>query len=151
MIDLNNPNDDREAELNRALEAMYFGFKAFIAKPDERLSELSLARVHHRILYFVGRNPACSVSELLQKLRATKQYINQPLGRLVESEYIETCLDEKDRRIKRLCLSTKGYTLENELSGKQRDQFTQIFEEASPGAESGWREIMALLAKQPPK
>lgn len=148
MADLNNPDNDRESELNMALEAMYFGFKAFIAKPDERLGELSMARVHHRILYFVGRNPACSVSELLQKLGATKQYINQPLRRLIESGYVETCADEADRRIKRLSLSAMGSTLENELSSIQRDQFARIFREATPEAETGWREVMALLAKQ---
>jgi len=137
-----------EAELNRALEAMYYGFRAFIAGPDARLNELSMARVHHRILYFIGRNPGCSVSELLQKLMASKQYINQPLRRLIEGGYVETRTDEADRRIKRLTLSAKGSRLENELSGAQRDQFARIFKEAGPEAEAGWREVMARLARE---
>ena len=145
MADLNR---NRETELNQALEAMYYGFRAFIAKPDQRLGELSLARVHHRILYFIGRNPGCSVSELLQKLKATKQYVNQPLRRLTEEGYVEAVADEGDRRIKRLSLSPKGAALESELSGAQRSQFERIFQEAGPDAEAGWREIMRLLAKE---
>jgi len=151
MADLNRPADDREAELNRALEAMYYAFRAFIAKPDERLGELSLARVHHRILYFIGRNPGCSVSELLQKLKATKQYINQPLRRLTEEGYVAAVADENDRRIKRLSLTPKGAVLESELSGGQRSQFERVFSEAGPDAEAGWREIMGLLAKEMPE
>ncbi len=151
MADLNRPADDRESEMNQALEAMYYGFRAFIAKPDQRLGELSLARVHHRILYFIGRNPGCSVSELLQKLKATKQYVNQPLRRLTEEGYVEAVADEGDRRIKRLSLSPKGAALESELSGVQRTQFERIFREAGPDAEAGWREIMQLLAKEMPE
>ena len=137
--------------MNQALEAMYYGFRAFIAKPDQRLGELSLARVHHRILYFIGRNPGCSVSELLQKLKATKQYIHQPLRRLTEEGYVAAVADEGDRRIKRLSLSPKGAALESELSGEQRIQFERIFREAGPDAEAGWREIMRLLAKEMPE
>lgn len=130
---------------------MYYGFRAFIAGPDQRLGELSLARVHHRILYFIGRNPGCSVSELLQKLKATKQYIHQPLRRLTEEGYVEAVVDEGDRRIKRLSLSPKGAALESELSGEQRTQFERIFREAGSDAEAGWREIMRLLAKEMPE
>lgn len=136
-----------ETELNKALEAMYYGFRAFIVGPDARLHELSMARVHHRILYFIGRNPGCSVSELLQQLMASKQYINQPLRRLIEGGYVETRIDAADRRIKRLTLSAKGSMLENELSGAQRDQFARTFKEAGPEAEDGWRKVMALLAR----
>ncbi len=150
MTDLNGDTEAREDELNRALEAMYYGFRAFIAKPDERLAEISLARVHHRILYFVGRNPECSVGELLKKLKATKQYIHQPLRRLTEEGYVATAADENDRRVKRLSLTPKGATLENELSDGQRIQFERIFREAGPEAEAGWREVMQLLAGEMP-
>lgn len=150
MDDLNDPQRDRDAELNQALEAMYYGFRAFIARPDQRLGEFSLARVHHRILYFIGRNPACSVTELLQKLKATKQYIHQPLRRLIEEGYVESRPDEADRRIKRLTLSAKGTALEDELSGIQRDQFERIFREAGAQSEQGWKTVMALLSGEMP-
>lgn len=155
MDDLNASAPDRDApgrdtELNRALEAMYYGFRAFIARPDQRLGELSLARVHHRILYFIGRHPACSVSELLLRLKATKQYIHPPLRRLVEEGYVESRPDTADRRVKRLTLSARGAALERELSGVQRDQFERIFREAGMEAEQGWRTVMALLAGEMP-
>lgn len=155
MSDLNGSGPDRDvpnrdAELNRALEAMYYGFRAFIARPDQLLGEHALARVHHRILYFIARNPDCSVSELLQKLKATKQYIHPPLRRLVEEGYVVSRPDGLDRRVKRLALSVKGAALEKELSGIQRDQFERIFREVGPESERGWKAVMALLAREMP-
>lgn len=146
MIDLNK---QRETELNQALEAMYFGFKAIIAKPDEQLKALGLSRVHHRVLYFIGRNQGSSVSELLVRLKASKQYINKPLRYLIEQGYVLASPDAADKRIKRLLLSEKGMGLEKKLSGGQREHFSHVFEEAGVDAEQGWRLVMLLLAETP--
>jgi len=144
---MNDLNKKREEALNQALEAMYFGFRAIIAKPDEHLKALGLSRVHHRILYFIGRNSNCSVSELLQQLKATKQYVNRPLRQLIEQGYVSAIADAEDRRIKRLSLSIEGVLLEAELSGGQRQHFEHVFRKAGMDAEQGWRLVMSLLAE----
>jgi len=145
MIDQKDDALSRE-EMNRALEALHFGFRAIIAHPDERLRALGYSRVHHRVLYFVGRNPGCSVNELLSIMRVSKQYLNRPLRQLVEEGYIESKRDARDRRVKRLKLTAKGRRLEETLTGEQRSQLAEVFRKAGPRAEAGWRKVMALLA-----
>ncbi len=135
----------REDELNRALESMYFGFRAMTFQPDQRLAQLGLTRVHHRVLYFIARQPGCSVNELLQRMRVSKQYLHQPLRKLIALGYVTQQPDRKDRRVKRLRLSTRGKKLESELTGTQRARFAEIFDEVGPGAERQWRQVMALL------
>ena len=143
MLDLNND----EKQLNAALEALHFGFRALTAQPDSRLARVGYSRIHHRILFFIGRNPACSISELLEIMRITKQYLHGPLQRLIEDGYIQVKSDSSDRRMKRLSLSRKGKDFENKLSGDQREIFKQVFMKAGPQAEDGWRKVMDLLAK----
>jgi DNA-binding MarR family transcriptional regulator len=145
MVDTNN--SDRERELNAALEAIHFGFRALTARPDAQLAGLGYSRVHHRILFFVGRNPECSIRQLLGIMRVTKQYLHLPLQRLIEDKYILVRQDPADRRVKRLVLSKRGATLEAELSGDQRHRFQHVFEKAGPQAEAGWRKVMALLVE----
>jgi DNA-binding MarR family transcriptional regulator len=137
----------REQQLNQALEAMHFGFRAMIRKPDERLAELGLARVHHRLLYFIGRNPDCSINELLEILQVSKQYLNRPLKQLIERGYVDYRNDEVDRRIRRLSLSASGAALEEALSGEQRRRFEAIFQQVGADAERHWHEVMALLGR----
>jgi Transcriptional regulators len=98
------------------------------------------------VLYFVGRNPGCSVNELLSIMRVSKQYLNRPLRQLVEDGYIESKRDARDRRVKRLKLTAKGRRLEETLTGEQRSQLAEVFRKAGPRAEAGWRKVMALLA-----
>ena len=135
----------RDDELNQALEAMHFGFRAMTYKPDQRLAELGLSRIHHRILYFIARNPGCSVNELLAIMRVSKQYLHRPLKKLIELGHMDQTADAGDRRIRRLRLTAPGKKLEYELSETPRRRFAEIFAATGPEAEAHWHEVMALL------
>ena len=69
--------------LLEAMELLYFGYRAFTARPDRILQEKGLGRVHHRILYFVGRNPCININELLNILGVSKQALTAPLRKLI--------------------------------------------------------------------
>lgn len=139
---------NREQELNLALESMHFGFRAMTYKPDQRLAEMGLARIHHRLLYFLARHPDCSINELLQIMRISKQYLHQPLKKMIARGYLKQQADAADRRIKRIQLTAKGTKLEYELTEAQRQRFAEIFKQAGPTAEKHWRQVMALLSEQ---
>ncbi len=145
MIDIKKQKNS-QLELNKALELLHFGFRSITAYPDKQLKSLGCSRVHHRILYFVGRHPDSSINELLKIMKVSKQYLNKPLKRLVEDGYISAIADTEDKRIKRLRLTQKGKSLEGSLTGKQREHLKQVFSEAGPQAEAGWRTVMKLLA-----
>lgn len=147
MSDLNISESDREQELNKALEALHFAFRAVVAQPDAKLAEYKLSRVHHRLLYFIGRNPELSVNELLAILNISKQSLNVPLRQLTELGLIESTLDASDRRVKRLTLTQQGLYLENQLSSDQRQRFARVFEIVGPEGEATWHKVMRLLAE----
>jgi len=138
----------RQQELNQALEAMHFGFRAMTFQPDRRLSELGLSRIHHRVLYFIGRHPGCSVNELLEVMRVSKQYLHKPLQKMISLGYVDQSIDLRDRRIRRLVLSARGKKLEYELSEVQRRRFADIFGRLGPTAEKQWHRVMELLGEQ---
>ena len=142
MVDHNN-----QASLNEALELFHFAFRAFTSGPDAILAEQELQRVHHRILYFVGRNPAISVNALLRILGVSKQALNGPLRTLKDLSLITASPDEFDKRIKRLALSETGKELENRLSQSQRELMANVFNDAGEVAEQHWRVIMLKLAE----
>ncbi|MFC3912311.1 MarR family winged helix-turn-helix transcriptional regulator [Pseudaeromonas sharmana] len=137
---------NKRAPLNQALELFHFAFRAFTTGPDTLLAEQGLQRVHHRILYFVGRYPQLSINELLRILGVSKQALNGPLRTVIASGLIAVHPDPRDRRIKRLQLSTEGIAMEERLSGKQRLLMSQVFEQLGPEAEQHWRQIMHSIA-----
>jgi len=146
-----NNSNSREQELNLALELFHFAFRAFTAKPDQLLEARGLQRVHHRILYFVGRNPGIRVSGLLATLGVTKQALHAPLRQLQAMNLVQDTPDAIDKRGKCLTLTSEGVKLEAALSGAQRKLLAQVFEEVGMDSEGAWRAVMAQLGGQLPK
>jgi len=145
MVD--QKNSKKFEDLNQALEAIHFGFRALIAQPDERLAEITYSRVHHRVLYFIARNMGCSINELLNVMGVSKQYLHRPLKQLVKDGYVLLKTDSADKRVKRISLTDQGMALEFDLSGNQRARFKKVFKMAGPQAEAGWRKVMHLLVE----
>jgi DNA-binding MarR family transcriptional regulator len=136
---------ERQAELRRSIELFYFAYRAFTAGPDRMLAERGLGRVHHRILYFVGRNPDIVVNDLLGILDVSKQALNAPLRRLIEMKLVAVRVAAQDRRYKQLRLSAAGEKLESRLSGTQLEHLARVFESAGATAEQGWQAVMQAL------
>jgi DNA-binding MarR family transcriptional regulator len=131
--------------LNADLESLFYGYRAFTSLPDEILAPLQLARVHHRILYFVARDAGLSVNTLLTRLGISKQALNRPLRELQAKGLVLASTAQHDGRVKCLCLSESGQTLEEKLSSSQRELLQNAFAQ-SPESEAGWRAIMSILA-----
>lgn len=137
----------REEALRLAIEQFYFGYRAFTNPPDRILDQRGLGRVHHRILYFVGRNPKISVNELLNLLNVSKQALNAPLRQLIEMSLIAMDTAEHDRRVRQLSLTANGIKLEAQLTGTQMKQLQTVFEQAGAEAEAGWHGVMSKMAE----
>ena len=77
-----NPLFLREEELRQGIELLFYAYRDFTSEPDAILGKIGLGRAHHRVIYFVGRNPAITVTELLSILRITKQSLSRVLSQL---------------------------------------------------------------------
>lgn len=141
-------DQSRTDDLNEALELFFFAYREFTAYPDEVLRRRGLQRVHHRILYFVGRNPGIGVNGLLGVLGVTKQALHGPLRHLAQSGLVDIGVAKHDRRGRELRLTAEGALLEAELSGSQRERMAAVFEAVGPTAEEAWRAVMGRVAQR---
>jgi DNA-binding MarR family transcriptional regulator len=148
MTDINlqaSPLFLREEELRQGIELLFYAYRNFTAEPDVILATYKFGRAHHRAIYFVGRYPGTTVSELLGILRITKQSLSRVLGQLVREGFIEQRQGERDRRQRLLHLTDKGIAFENQLTATQRDLMARAFREAGADAVEGYRKVLAGL------
>ncbi|HYH17257.1 MAG TPA: MarR family transcriptional regulator [Azospirillum sp.] len=132
----------REEELRTGMELLFYAYREFTAEPDEILAKIGFGRAHHRVIYFVGRHPRITVSELLGILRITKQSLSRVLGELVRQGYIDQTTGVRDRRQRLLELTEKGVELERELSETQRQRIARAYRMAGAEAVQGFRKVM---------
>ena len=143
-----NPLFLREEDIRQGMELLYFAYRDFTAEPDAILSEYGFGRAHHRVIYFVGRNPGINVSELLAILKITKQSLSRVLGQLVREEFIDQREGTRDRRQRLLNLTEKGVALERRLSESQRSRLAEAYREAGAEAVQGYREVLTGMISE---
>ena len=126
-----NPLFLREAELRQAIEMLFFAYRDFTSEPDQILAQYGFGRAHHRVIYFVGRHPGITVSELLAILAITKQSLSRVLGQLVGEGFIGQRPGARDRRQRLLELTDQGRALERRLTENQRSRVARACRNAS--------------------
>lgn len=140
MPDLNNVTTQQTA-----MEAFFFGYQAFTAKADEMLARRGLSRVHHRILFFIGKYPGLSMKELLAYLGVSKQALNTPLRQLLEMHLVQSLTAEDDKRKRLLAFTAEGAKLELALRREQAKLLQRVFGEVGDDAVKGWLEVNQAL------
>ena len=137
-----NPLFLREEELRQGMELLFFAYRDFIAEPDKILAQQGYGRAHHRVVYFVGRHPGITVSELLKILAITKQSLSRVLSQLVREGFVVQKPGTVDRRQRLLELTPAGVELERKLSQSQRERIARAYREAGAEAVEGYRKVL---------
>ncbi len=139
----------REEELRQAIELMFYAYRDFTAEPDAMLAKWNFGRAHHRVIYFVGRYPEITVSDLLGILKITKQSLSRVLGQLIDQGYVAQRPGLRDRRQRLLTLTEKGQELERVLSENQRQLIARAYRSAGAAAVEGFRKVMiGMIAEE---
>ena len=143
--DLADFNYLQEEELRQAIEMLFFAYRDFTGEPDAMLAHIGLGRAQHRAIYFIGRNPGITVTELLAILRITKQSLARVLSRLVSEGYVMQNTSEEDRRKRLLHLTKKGVKLERELTANQRTRIAKAYKAAGLDAVIGFKNVLQAI------
>ncbi|MGE5145279.1 MAG: MarR family winged helix-turn-helix transcriptional regulator [Candidatus Eiseniibacteriota bacterium] len=140
-----NPLFLREEVLRQGIELLLYAHRDFAAEADPLLERQGLGRAHHRALYFVGRYPAISVSDLLTLLGITKQSLSRVLRDLTDRGLIGVKPGPSDRRQRLLTLTTAGADLEARLTEGQSRRLARAYRQAGAEAVEGFRKVLLGL------
>ena len=135
----------RKQDLRRGIELLFFAYRDFTGEADQILSELGLGRAHHRVIYFVGRQPDMTVSELLSILKITKQSLSRVLSHLIDTGYIRQTQGVRDKRQRLLALTDKGVALEAKLTDVQCRRFAAAYSARGGDAVDGFVNVLTSL------
>ena len=145
MADLKTPANPlflRDDDLRQGIELLFFAYRDFTARAEETLLQYGFGRAHHRVIYFVGRNPGMTVSDLLDILKITKQSLSRVLSQLVRQGFIVQRHGTTDRRQRLLHLTDRGTDLERKLTEDQRALVARAYRSAGAEAVEGFRKVL---------
>jgi DNA-binding MarR family transcriptional regulator len=141
------PSFLREDEVRQGIELLFYAYRDFTAEADEVLLTYGFGRAHHRVIYFVGRNPGLPVSALLDILKITKQSLSRVLGQLIRQGFVQQ-RPGPDRRQRLLDLTAQGAELERRLTEDQRALIAKAYRAAGADAVEGFRKVLFGLINE---
>ena len=117
----------KDDQLKEYIEKIFVSYKKSFADAKEILNKHKIGVAHHKAIHLISLHKGITVSELLNKLKVTKQSLNRVLKDLINLEAIYFKKDEADTRLKHLFLSNKGSKIFDEIFSVQKKRIYKAF------------------------
>ena len=129
MKDLLYLKDD---QLKEFIEKIFVSYRETFSDAKKILDKYSIGVAHHKVIHLLSLYEGITISELLKKLKVTKQSLNRVLKDLIQLEAIEFKKDKKDTRLKHVYLSDKGLQLFEEVFSMQKKRIYKALLNSNP-------------------
>ena len=105
----------KDTQLKELIEKLFTSYRESFSDARKVLNKHSIGIAHHKVLHLLSMYEGITISELLKKLKITKQSLNRVLKDLIKLETIFFKKDVKDTRIKHILLNEKGKKIFDEI------------------------------------
>ena len=110
----------KDDQLKEFIEKISMTYRETFSDAKTVLDKYSLGIAHHKVINLISLYEGITISELLKKLKITKQSLNRVLKDLIKIEVIEFKKSKKDTRLKHVYLNDKGTKIFNEIFNVQK-------------------------------
>tara|TARA_A100001011_G_scaffold154983_1_gene163507 strand:+ start:1955 stop:2440 length:486 start_codon:yes stop_codon:yes gene_type:complete len=110
----------KDQKLKDLIEKLFVGYKKTFSDSKKILDKHSIGIAHHKVIHLISMYRGITISQLLKKLKITKQSLNRVLKDLIKLEIIIFKKNEKDTRVKHVFLNQKGEKISNEIFELQK-------------------------------
>ena len=112
----------KDAQLKQLIEKLFTSYRESFSDAKKTLNRYSIGIAHHKVLHLLSMYEGITISELLKKLKVTKQSLNRVLKDLIKIETIFFRKNQQDTRVKHIFMNDKGKKIFDEifLSQKKR-------------------------------
>ena len=117
----------KDHQLKEFIEKISMSYRETFSDAKKILDKHSIGVAHHKVINLISLYDGITISELLKKLKITKQSLNRVLKDLIKMEVIDFKKNKKDTRLKHVHLNEKGVNLFNEIFNVQKKRIYKAF------------------------
>ena len=110
----------KDDQLKDLIEKLFVSFRETFSDSRKILDKYSIGLAHHKVIHLLSTYEGITISELLKRLKITKQSLNRVLKDLIKLEIIIFKKDTQDSRVKHVFLNEKGKKIFNEIFDLQK-------------------------------
>ncbi|MDA8670615.1 MarR family transcriptional regulator [Candidatus Pelagibacter bacterium] len=110
----------KDEQLKDLIEKLFISYRETFSDAKKVLDKHSIGLAHHKVIHLLSMYEGISISELLKRLKVTKQSLNRVLKDLIKLEIVTFRKDDQDTRVKHVFLNEKGKKLFSEIFDLQK-------------------------------
>ena len=110
----------KDDQLKDLIEKLFVSYRETFSDSKKILDRYSIGLAHHKVIHLLSMYEGISISEMLKRLKVTKQSLNRVLKDLIKLEIIMFKKDDQDTRVKHIFLNEKGKKIFNEIFNLQK-------------------------------
>ena len=114
----------KDDQLKSLIEKLFVSYRETFSDAKKVLDKYSIGLAHHKVIHLLSMYQGISISELLKRLKVTKQSLNRVLKDLIKLEIITFKKDDQDTRVKHVFLNEKGKKIFNEIFDYQKKRIS---------------------------
>ena len=110
----------KDTQLKQLIEKLFTSYRESFSDARKTLDKYSIGIAHHKVLHLLSMYKGITISDLLKKLKVTKQSLNRVLKDLIKLDVVFFEKDQQDTRVKHIFLNEKGEKIYDEIFSIQK-------------------------------
>ena len=138
----------KDDQIKDFIEQIFYAYRETYSDPKKILKKYSFGSAHHRAIHLIERHEGLAISDLLNKLKITKQSLNRVLKNLIKNKVILIKKDEVDSRHRRIFLNEKGRKLFDEIFLEQKQRIYNAFKNSDSDSVLKFKNILSKIINE---
>jgi len=138
----------KDEQIKDFIEMIFYAYRESYSDPKKVLKKYSFGTAHHRAIHLIERHRGLTVSDLLNKLKITKQSLNRVLRDLIKNKAILIKKGEIDSRQRQIFLNDKGKKLFDEIFFEQKKRIYNAFKNSDSESVIKFKDVLNKIINE---
>ena len=135
----------KDEQIKEFIQLLFYAYRETSTDSKDILAKKFFGPAHLRSLNLIESHPGISLTELIFKLKITKQSLNRVLRDLIKSKMIKQVKDDNDTRKKNLYLDKEGKIFFNSVYNKQKKRIFNALKNSNADSVIKFKEVLKKI------
>ena len=138
----------KDEQIKDFIEQIFYVYRETYSDPKKILKKHSFGTAHHRAIHLIERHEGLTISDLLNKLKITKQSLNRVLRDLIKNKTILLKKGEVDTRQRQIFLNEKGKKLFEEIFFEQKKRIYNALKDSDSDSVIKFKKVLSKIVNE---
>ena len=135
----------KDEQLKHLIEKLFISYRETFSDSKKILNKYHIGLAHQKTIHLISMYEGISISELMKKLKVSKQSLNRVLRELIKSKMIKQVKDQNDTRRRNLFLNKEGKIFFETVYNAQKKRIFNALKNSNSDSVIKFKEVLKKI------